>query len=201
MLKVNLKPGQEVSKTKIKNLFVSCTRPTVRKRCYSKYFFCVICDDFFFVFFLLPEIWPEVPICSRNYFRNWFTLLNEQNLLLDFEGTRFVNERSLFWKKKKSPYLPTHWWNGGSGVGNEHIFKAGLTYHTGSKEPSSVGQVQNRHHHLIKCNIFSRWYSWRIAHMALNNNYSLTHWKDVGFYGYSDVLPPNKAWQPLFNEA
>ena len=30
--------------------------------------------------------------CSRIYVRNWFTLLNEQNPLLDFEGTRFVNE-------------------------------------------------------------------------------------------------------------
>ena len=34
--------------------------------------------------------------CSRIYVRNWFTLLNEQNRLLDFKGTRFVNERSLF---------------------------------------------------------------------------------------------------------
>jgi hypothetical protein len=31
---------------------------------------------------------------------------NEQNPLLDFEGTRFVNEHSLFWKKKKNP--PTY---------------------------------------------------------------------------------------------
>ena len=64
--------------------------------------------------------------CSRNYVRNWFTLLNEQNPLLDFEGTRFVNE--LWKKKKKSPYLLTHRWNGGSGAGNEHIIKGGLIY-------------------------------------------------------------------------
>ena len=197
MLKVNLKPGQEVSKTKIKNLFVSCTRPTVRKRCYSKYFFCVICDDFFFVTGNLTG--------SSDMFQKLFS-----ELVYTFKWTKSVarlwRNQICEWtqfilKKKKSPYLPTHWWNGGSGAGNEHIFKAGLTYHTGSKEPSSVGQVQSRHHHLIKCNMFSRWYSRRIAHMALNNNYSLTHWKDVGFYGYSDVLPPNKAWQPLFNEA
>jgi hypothetical protein len=37
--------------------------------------------------------------CSRIYVRNWFTLLNEQNLLLDFEGTRFVNEQSILKKK------------------------------------------------------------------------------------------------------
>ena len=41
--------------------------------------------------------------CSRIYVWNWFTLLNEQNLLLDFERTRFVNE---LWKKKKKS--PTH---------------------------------------------------------------------------------------------
>ena len=31
-------------------------------------------------------------------------------------------------RKKKSPYLPTHRWNGGSGAGNEHILKGGLRY-------------------------------------------------------------------------
>jgi hypothetical protein len=45
--------------------------------------------------------------CSTIYVWNWFTLLNEQNPLLNFEGTRFVNERSLFWKKKKYIHLPT----------------------------------------------------------------------------------------------
>ena len=40
--------------------------------------------------------------------------LKEPDLWMNFE------------KKKKSPYLPTHRWNGGSGVGNEHIFKGGL---------------------------------------------------------------------------
>ena len=30
-----------------------------------------------------------------------------------------------FGKKKKSPYLPTHRWNGGSGAWSEHIFKGG----------------------------------------------------------------------------
>jgi hypothetical protein len=29
-------------------------------------------------------------------------------------------------RKKKSPYLPTHRWNEGSGAGNKHIFKGGL---------------------------------------------------------------------------
>ena len=37
---------------------------------------------------------------------------------------------------------------------------------------------QSRHHyHLIKCNLFSPWYSWKNAHLALNNNHSLTHLK------------------------
>ena len=64
------------NQAKIKKLFVSRTRPTVRKRCDSK-----------------PDLW------------------------MNFE-------------KKKFPYLPTHRWNGGSGAGNEHIFKGGLSaYH------------------------------------------------------------------------
>jgi hypothetical protein len=31
------------------------------------------------------------------------------------------------------------------------------------------------HYHLIKCNLFSPSYSWKIAHFALNNNHSFTH--------------------------
>jgi hypothetical protein len=38
-----------------------------------------------------------------------------------------------------------------------------------------VGLVQIRyHHHLIECNLFSRWYSCKITHVALSNNHSLT---------------------------
>ena len=104
-------------------MFVSRTQPTVRKRCDSKYF---LGDLQWLFFFWLPEIVTRSSICSIIYVRNWFTLLNEQNPLLNFEGTRFVNE---LWKeKKKSPYLPTHRWNGGSGAGNEHILKGGLRY-------------------------------------------------------------------------
>ena len=83
--------------------------------------FCVICDDFF-VLITGNRDW-KFRYCSRIYVRNWFTLLNEQNPLLDFEGTRFVND---LWKITKKTYLPTHRWNGGSGAGSEHIFKGGL---------------------------------------------------------------------------
>ena len=43
-----------------------------------------------------------------------------------------------------------------------------------------VGLVQSRHHHhnFIECNLFSPWYSWKIAHLALNNNHSLTIWRN-----------------------
>ena len=66
--------------------------------------------------------WPEVPILFQNL---------RSELAYTFNWTkstarlwRFVNE---LWKeKKKSPYLPTHRWNGGSRAGNEHIFKGGL---------------------------------------------------------------------------
>ena len=51
--------------------------------------FCVICDNFFFGYRMF---W----YCSIIYVRNWFTLLNEHNPLLDFEGTRFVNECSIW---------------------------------------------------------------------------------------------------------
>jgi hypothetical protein len=38
-----------------------------------------------------------------------------------------------------------------------------------------VGLAQIRyHHHLIECNLFCRWYSCKITHVALNNNHSLT---------------------------
>jgi hypothetical protein len=38
-----------------------------------------------------------------------------------------------------------------------------------------VDLVQIRyHHHLIECNLFWRWYSCKITHVALNNNHSLT---------------------------
>ena len=39
-----------------------------------------------------------------------------------------------------------------------------------------VGLVQSgsHHHHFIECNLFSPRYSWKIAHLAWNNNHSLT---------------------------
>jgi hypothetical protein len=38
-----------------------------------------------------------------------------------------------------------------------------------------VGLLQRWHHyHLIECNLFSPWYGWDIAHLALSNNHSLT---------------------------
>jgi hypothetical protein len=62
---------------------------------------------FVIFFWLLEIVTGSSDIVPEIYVRNWFTFLNEQNLLLDFEGTRFVNERSLFWKKKKKIPLPT----------------------------------------------------------------------------------------------
>ena len=95
---------QTQHKAKIKKMFVSRTRPTVRKRCDSNIFL----RDLRQLFILVTgNCDQKFRYCSRIYVWNWFTLLNEQNLLLDFEGTRFVNERSLFWKKKKYIHLPT----------------------------------------------------------------------------------------------
>ena len=64
-------------------------------------FFCAVSD---FLFLVTGNRDRKFRYCSRIYIRNWFTLLNEQNPLLDFEGTRFVNEQSIL--KKKNP-LPT----------------------------------------------------------------------------------------------
>jgi hypothetical protein len=104
-------------RAKIKKLFVSHTLPTVRKRCDSKYFLGDLRRLFFF-FWLL-----EVPILFQN-------LCSE--LVYTFKWTKSVawlwRNQICEWtlKKTKSPYLPTHRWNGGSGAGNEHIFKGGL---------------------------------------------------------------------------
>ena len=61
-----------------------------------KIFFCVICDDL--VFFLVTGNRDQkFRYCSRFTFGTGLHFEhNEQNLLLDFEGTRFVNEHSLF---------------------------------------------------------------------------------------------------------
>ena len=84
----------------------------------------VICDDFFFFFFFgYRKSWPDVPILFQN-------LLSK--LVYTFKWTKSVarlwRNQICEWtlKKKKSPYLLTHRWNGGSGAGNEHIFKGGL---------------------------------------------------------------------------
>jgi len=47
------------------------------------------------------------------------------------------------------------------------------------KNPANcVGLVQKDHHHLIECNLLSPRYNWKIAHLALNNNHSLTQEND-----------------------
>ena len=80
-----------------------------RENVVTRNIFWVICDDFFF--------WlPEIMILFQNL---------RSELVYTFKWTKSI---ARLWKKKKSPYLPTHRWNGGSGVGNEHILKGGLIY-------------------------------------------------------------------------
>jgi hypothetical protein len=83
------------NKAKILKMCVSRTRPTVRK-----HFFLCDLQRLFFSFLVTGNRDRKFRYCSRIYVWNWFTLLNEQNPLLEFEGTRFVNECSLFWKKR-----------------------------------------------------------------------------------------------------
>ena len=102
-------------------MLASRTWPTVRKRCDSKYFFVWFATTFFLVCYW--KSWPEVPILFQNL---------RSELVYTFKWTKSVarlwRNQICEWtlKKKKSPYLPTHRWNGGSGAGNEHIFKGGL---------------------------------------------------------------------------
>ena len=101
-------------------MFVSRTRPTVRKHCDSKYY---LGDLWRFFLGGYRKSWPEVPILFQNL---------RSELVYTFKWTKSVarlwRNQICEWtlKKKKSPYLPTHRWNGGSGAGNEHIFKGGL---------------------------------------------------------------------------
>ena len=38
-----------------------------------------------------------------------------------------------------------------------------------------IGLVQNKHHHhFMECKLFLSWYSWKVAHLALKNNHSLS---------------------------
>ena len=128
-------------KAKIKKLFVSRTQPTVRKRCDSKYFFAWFATTFFFGY---RKLWPEVPILFHNL---------RLELVYTFKWTKSVAQlwrnqicewtQSILKKKKNiSTYLPTHRWNGGSGVGNEHIFKGGLAQKT--KKMSNRDPTKNR---------------------------------------------------------
>ena len=59
-----------------------------------------------------------------------------------------------------------------------NMFIRGLLFQWAStiKNPTKrVDLVQSGlHHHLIKIILFLPWYSWKIAELALNNNYSLT---------------------------
>jgi hypothetical protein len=45
-------------------------------------------------------------------------------------------------------------------------------YWTTTHTCERIGQVQSRHLHLIKCNSFSPWYSWKIVHLVFSNNHS-----------------------------
>ena len=107
---------------KLRNcLFPAPDRPL--ENVVTRNIFWAICDDFFY--FGYRKSWPEVPILFQNL---------RSELVYTFKWKKSVvrlwRNQICEWtleKKKKSPYLSTHRWNGGSGAGNEHIFKGGLT--------------------------------------------------------------------------
>ena len=91
--------------------------------------FCVISYATTFGFFFgYRKSWLEIPILFQNL---------RTELVYTFKWTKSVArlwrnqicEWTVYFEKKIIPHLPTHRWNGGSGVGNEHIFKGGLTIH------------------------------------------------------------------------
>ena len=82
-----------------------------------------------------------------------------------------------------------------------------------NKNPTKdVGLEQSgpHHHHLIENNLFSPWYSWKIAELALNNNHSLYIQKltflkvilhtispqeiCISPYWSTHLWPPSKLW-------
>ena len=102
------------SKAKIEKLFVSCTRPTVRKRWVSKYVLGDLRRLFVVVFFgLYWKSWLEVPILFQNlrselvYTFKWTKSIARLWRNQICEWTQHLNMLKLrCWKKKKTP--PTY---------------------------------------------------------------------------------------------
>ena len=62
------------------------------------------------------------------------------------------------------------------------------------KNPT-VGLVQSRHHHHItEFDLFLLWYSWKIAHLALNNNHSLLMKQSSYFFNSGFKIYMNGRW-------
>ena len=102
---------------KIKQLFVSRTRPTIRKCCDSKYYL----GDLQRLFFWLPAI-----VTGSSDIVPEFTFGTGLHFYMNKIRCSTLKKPDLWMNFKKKNYLPTHRWNGGSGAGNEHIFKGGL---------------------------------------------------------------------------
>jgi hypothetical protein len=66
--------------------------------------------------------------CTGSVLINCTCILKKSVLIIKKLQSLYLKEPDLWmnFEKKKFPYLPTHGWNGGSGAGNEHLFKGGL---------------------------------------------------------------------------
>jgi hypothetical protein len=97
-----------------------------------------------FFFYGYRISWPKVPILFQNF---------RSELVYTFKWTKSVArlwrnqicewKQFILKKKKISLYLPTHRWNGGSGAGNEHIFKGGLA--TSKSNAVKLNKYQSSH--------------------------------------------------------
>ena len=95
---------------------------------------------------------------------------------ISFEKSRFYAKKIIFFPilgGARAGCAPPPW------IASGYVYPRAVVsvgYHKKSI-PKRVGLIQSEsHHHLIENNLFSPWYSWKIAKLALNNNQSLTHY-------------------------
>ena len=74
-------------------------------------------------------------------------------------------------------------WSTQNQWGNTSIRGLLFQWTSSIKKPTKcVGLVQSEPQHLTEYNLFSPWYSWKIAELALSNNHSLTHYTNSQFF-------------------
>jgi hypothetical protein len=62
-------------------------------------------------------------------------------------------------------------------------------------------QLSRHHHHFIECVLFLPLYSWKISHMVLNNNHSLTHCNNYSMFKPKYLMNSKQSsrWAPVLH--